>query len=197
MPARAPYRSPVRAERAAQTRRRILEAVGELLTEGVFHDCTVEEVADRAGVSRATLYQHFGSRLELVDGVCDLMGTNPALLAIRESVALPDPDQALANTIAGSMRFWASEDKLLEQLYGVVAVDPAARAFVDRQRADRRGELERLARRIGRPKQALATLLVLTSYETYCELKQAGMSERETTRFLQDSARKLLLDADD
>src|SRR5213592_2677473 len=88
MPARAPYRSQVRAERTAQTRERILGAVGDLLREGVFHECTVEEVADRAGVSRATLYQHFRSRLELVDGICDFLALNPALLQLRGTVEL-------------------------------------------------------------------------------------------------------------
>src|SRR4051794_3281973 len=95
MPARAPYRSRTRAERSAQTRRRIIEAVRELLSEGVFHESTVGQVAQRAGVSRATLYQHFPSRLDLVDGICDVMGLNPALVELRTQVDGPDADQAL------------------------------------------------------------------------------------------------------
>ena len=50
---------------------RITVAVRELLSEGSFHESTVEEVAARAGVSRATVYQHFRSRLDLVDAICD------------------------------------------------------------------------------------------------------------------------------
>ena len=38
--------------------------------------------------------------------------------------------------------------RVLSQLYGVVAIDPAARDLVDRQRDDRRGEMERLARHL-------------------------------------------------
>src|SRR5439155_6318782 len=79
---------------------------------------------------------------------------------------------------------------------------PAARDLVDRQRADRRGDLERLARNLResgrlRPgtseRRALALLLVLTSYETFCELREAGLSERELTKTLQESGRALLL----
>ena len=44
-----------------------MEAVRELLQEGAFHESTVEQVAARAGVSRATVYQQFGSRVGLVD----------------------------------------------------------------------------------------------------------------------------------
>jgi AcrR family transcriptional regulator len=202
MPARAPYRS--RVDRSAETRQRILTAVRELLAERTFHDCTVEDVADRAGVSRATLYQHFRSRLELVDAICDTMAVNPALVELREQVDLPDPDAALSETIAHAVRFWSSEDAVLSQLYGVVAVDPAAKDFVDRQRADRRGELQRLARNLRRSgrlregtteKRALAVLLLLTSYESYRELQEAGVSEREGTRMLQQSARTLLFEA--
>jgi len=46
---------------------------------------------------------------------------------------------ALAETIAGSIRFWSCEDSVLRHLYGVAAIDPAAQDLVDRQRADRAG----------------------------------------------------------
>jgi AcrR family transcriptional regulator len=178
-----------------------MSAVRELLGEGAFHESTVEQVAERAGVSRATLYQHFGSRLALVDGICDSLAVNPALVAIRESVELTDADAALAETIANAVLFWSSEDSILSQLYGVTAIDPAAQDFVDRQRADRRGELARLARNLhgaGRlrrglgERRALALLLVLTSYETYRELREAGVAEHELAKTLQEAARTLL-----
>jgi hypothetical protein len=40
--------------------------------------------------------------------------------------------------------------------------------------------------------RAVAQLMVLTSYETFCELKAAGVSERETIKLLQANARDLL-----
>ena len=124
-PSRLPPRS--RPTRSRQTRERgSWTAVRELLAEGTFHESTVEEVADRAGVSRATLYQHFGSRLELVDAICDTFAANPALArAARRSSSSPDADAALAETIANSIRFWSSEDAVLRELYGVAAIDPA------------------------------------------------------------------------
>jgi hypothetical protein len=129
------------------------------------------------------------------------MGENPALVELRESVGLADADAALAESVAGAVRFWASEEALLAQLYGVVAIDPAAKDFVDRQRADRRGEMERLARNLRRARRlrpglsesrALAQLMILTSYETFRELKEAGLGERDATKLLQASARELL-----
>jgi AcrR family transcriptional regulator len=196
MPARA-YTTRRRPERTERTRERIVNAVHELLDEGTFHESTVEQVAERAGVSRATLYQHFNSRLELVDAICDALAFNPALLAIRESIGLPDLDAALDETFTNVVRFWSSEDRVLSQLYGVVAVDPAAQAFVDRQREDRRGEIARLARRLKRKgvseRSAFATLMLLTSYDTFRELRMAGLGDHETTKKLQQTARALLV----
>jgi AcrR family transcriptional regulator len=194
------YRARPKSGRSQATRDRINAAVRELLTEGAFHSSTVEQVAERAGVSRATLYQHFGSRFELIDAVCEKLNQNPALVEIRGIVDLPDAGEALDKLIALSIRFWSSEDSILDQLYGVAAVDPAARAFVDRQRADRRSELERLVRtgRLGSgaaEQRALNLLLVLTGYDTFRELREAGLSDRQATSLLQDSARTLLLRA--
>jgi AcrR family transcriptional regulator len=201
IPARA-YRPQRRSTRAEGTRDRILSAVRELLEEGSFHESTMEQLADRAGISRATLYQHFRSRLDLVDAICDSFAVNPALVEVRGTVELDDPDAALAETIAASVRFWASEDPVLAQLYGVVAIDPAARDLVDRQRRDRRGEMERLARHLraaGRlragvgERKAVTLLMLLTSYDAFRELREAGLGEREAARALQESGRALLL----
>ena len=195
-----PYRAQRRRDRSQATRERIKAATRELLAEGNFHSSTVEEVAERAGVSRATLYQHFRSRLELVDAICETLDENPALIELRGLVELADADEALARTIANTIQFWSSEDGVLAQLYGVAAIDPAAQALVDRQRADRRSELERLVANLRRaarlrasPQRALQLLLVLTSYESYRELRGAGMSDRQATALLQESARDLLI----
>jgi AcrR family transcriptional regulator len=190
------YRARRRPTRSEKTRERIVAAVRELLAEGVFHESTVEAVARRAGVSRATLYQHFRSRLDLVDAICETFDANPALVALRGTVALDDPEAALTETLALAVRFWASEDAVLRQLYGVVAIDPAARELVDRQREDRRGEMRALARRLRSSqgeRRALDLLMVLTSYETFRELREAGRSETQVIRTLQDTARALLL----
>jgi AcrR family transcriptional regulator len=181
-----------RSSTPAPSRAKVLEAVHELLAARRFHTSTVEDVADRAGVSRATIYQQFGSRLGLVDAMCETFDANPELLALRAAVGDLPPLEALDAFVAHAAAFWSSEEPVLLQLYGVAAVDPAAAALVDRQRSDRRSELERLLARL-RPKDAkrvLALLLVVTSFETYEELRRhAGLAHREVVRLLQASAR--------
>lgn len=160
-----------------------MDAVRELLAEGTFHETTVEGVAARAGVSRATLYQHFGTRLGLVDAICETFDENPALVAIRET---DDVDRFLELVV----EFCSSEEKILVQLYGAAAVDPAARALVERQRRDRLGEVRRLLK--GRPK-GFAEVSLLTSFETYIELRRTvGLSRREVVSTLQRIAKRAL-----
>lgn len=177
-----------RRQTSRGTRDRIMGAVRELLEEGAFHESTVEEVASRAGVSRASLYQHFGSRLGLVDAMCETFDRNPALVALRET---EDVDELVERVV----EFWAAEEPILVQLYGVAAVDPAARALVERQRRDRHGELTRVLEASGvEGREAFAALSLLTSFETFYELRRrVGLSKREVVRQLQDAAQRLVL----
>jgi AcrR family transcriptional regulator len=82
-PARRPYDSPVRRQRAAETRERILDAGAELLHEVPtwnWRALTVRAVAKRAGVNERTVYRYFASERELRDAV---MGRFEEEAAIR------------------------------------------------------------------------------------------------------------------
>lgn len=176
-----------RPRRSSVSRDRILAAVRSLLEEGVFHETTVEQVAERAGVSRATLYGHFRSRLGLVDAICESFDANPALMALRTT---RDLDLWFERVV----EFWSSEENVLLQLYGAAAVDPAARDLVERQTRDRYNELRKLLTALdhGDP-DALAALAILSSFETYLELRRRlGMPKQRVVTILQQQARSLL-----
>jgi AcrR family transcriptional regulator len=71
-PARRRYDSPVRRERAAQTRERILAAGAELLHGFPIWNwgaLTVPAVATRAGVTERTVYRYFANERALRDAV--------------------------------------------------------------------------------------------------------------------------------
>ena len=58
--------APVRRRMPAADRRAlILEAAREAFAEGGYHRTSLEEIAERAGVSKALLYEHFDSKREL------------------------------------------------------------------------------------------------------------------------------------
>lgn len=61
-----PYRSRVRQERGAETRRRIATAAQELFAEHGFEGTTVARIAEQAGVAAPTVYATFGSKGAIV-----------------------------------------------------------------------------------------------------------------------------------
>ncbi|MGH2895368.1 MAG: TetR/AcrR family transcriptional regulator [Solirubrobacteraceae bacterium] len=70
---RARYHSPLREERAADTRRRIAAAAGELFSEHGFSGTTVASIARRAGVSEATIYATYGTKGAIVGALLSEM----------------------------------------------------------------------------------------------------------------------------
>jgi AcrR family transcriptional regulator len=69
---RRPYDSPVRRQRAAETRERIIAAGAELLHEFAvwnWRALTVRSVAERARVNQRTVYRHFANERVLRDAV--------------------------------------------------------------------------------------------------------------------------------
>jgi AcrR family transcriptional regulator len=78
-------------------RRRVLDAVGELAAERPWRDVSMADVADRAGVSRQTLYNALGNRRELTEAyvIREADGFVAAVeLAVREGGG--DPRVALS-----------------------------------------------------------------------------------------------------
>jgi AcrR family transcriptional regulator len=69
---RRPYDSPVRRERAAETRERIIVAGAEILHEHAvwnWNALTIRGAAQRAGVNERTVYRHFAGEAELREAV--------------------------------------------------------------------------------------------------------------------------------
>ena len=55
-----------RAKRAKETRAKIFAAASTLMAEGGYHNATVDRIATRAGVAKATFFVHFASKAEVV-----------------------------------------------------------------------------------------------------------------------------------
>lgn len=62
------YTSQLREQQAGRTRERILDALVEVLAEGV-ESLSMPAVAEQAGVSVGTIYRHFGDKAGLLDAL--------------------------------------------------------------------------------------------------------------------------------
>ena len=77
------YRSPARAEAAAQTRRDILQAARHLFTRKGYAGVTMADIAERAGVAPDTVYAAVGKKPKLFSLLLEtaISGTDHAIVA--------------------------------------------------------------------------------------------------------------------
>ena len=108
---RRSYHSPLRADQAQRTRRRVLEAARGLFIEHGYARTTVAAVADAAGVSPETIYLSLGGKRGLLEGVMEITGPHDSFADDDrwwEMVAqLPTAAERLAKNVEYSCRILA------------------------------------------------------------------------------------------
>src|SRR6516225_3116188 len=117
-----PYRSSRRTVTAERTRARLLKAASAMLAapDGI----SLDAVAKRAGVTRLTVYNQFGSRRALLEAVFDDMAERGGLHRIREAMIRPDPNVALQAIVSIFCEFWSTHRGALWRLHAATATDP-------------------------------------------------------------------------
>jgi AcrR family transcriptional regulator len=179
-----PYKSTRRAVTAGRTRARLLKAASAMLasSDGI----SLDAVARKAGVTRLTVYNQFGSRRALLEAVFDDMAERGGLHRIREAMAQPDPDTALQQIVAIFCDFWSIHHGALLRLHAATATDPEFEESVRTRNERRRHLFSVLVGRMfedGDRRPEVVSILVdvlfaLTSVTFFWELR-AGRRETE------------------
>lgn len=127
------YHSPLRAEQADGTRRRVLAAARELFLARGYAGTTVAAVARAAGVSADTIYVSLGGKQGLLEGVLSLARSDPEDSAQRDQEhrrdevgALADPHQRLRRLVELSCETLARTSPLHAVLRGAADGHPFA-----------------------------------------------------------------------
>src|SRR4029077_1233165 len=107
------YRMKVRAERHADTRRRILEAAVHLHRTGDAQRITITEVAKLAGVERPTVLRHFHDRISLLMA-CTFGDPVPAQHA-ADWAREPNPEARLALALTEQYAWYRRNRPALQQ----------------------------------------------------------------------------------
>lgn len=174
-----PYQLGRRQAATDETRARILDAARELLTaEQGFTVFSMEAVARQADVARMTVYHQFGSKVGLLEALCDTLASSGGMgmEQLGHAFRNPDPREALAEYIAVFGRFWESDRLALRRLRGLAALDPDFGHVIRARDERRRTGLGVLARRIltqeGQPEgqaldEVVNILYALTSFEFF------------------------------
>lgn len=188
--------------RPAQSAERVLDAADALVREDAFHLATMEEIARKAGVSRATVFTRFGSKLGVLEALNRRCEDGPEMAALRAALRREDPVDGLDATIAATCVLWENQGALLEQLKAIVVLEPGASTLIAAQRDDQRAALTQLVAALARAPglrpgttkpRAVATLHMLTSLESYRELRRDGrLSQAQARETITALARTLL-----
>jgi AcrR family transcriptional regulator len=94
---RRKYHSPLRADQAEQTRRRILESAFRLFAERGYAGTTIAAVAEDAGVSAETIYLSLGGKRGLLEGAIGM-----AITGAEDGAAEQDGWWATVAELAGA-----------------------------------------------------------------------------------------------
>lgn len=134
----------VRQARAAETRRRILDAAYEAFARSGYRASTMQAIADDAGVAVQTLYFTFHTKDELLQAVQDraVLGDEgvmpqeqPWFATMRETATIEAAVAAFAGGLAGICSRVAP---LIPAFHAVVG-DPAGEVWRESERLRRRG----------------------------------------------------------
>jgi AcrR family transcriptional regulator len=113
-----------RAERQEETRRRIVDAAVELHTTLGPSRTTVQAVAERAGVTRPTVYAHFPDARSLLEACSGhVRATVPPPDSARW-LELPDPEERLATGLRELYGYYERLEPLLDNVERDAAVMP-------------------------------------------------------------------------
>jgi AcrR family transcriptional regulator len=141
-----PYRSALRDEQSRATRRRIVDAGAALFVESGYVPTTIDAIAERAGVSRRTVFTSVGAKAAVLKLAFDwtLAGDEePVAIADRPEVQRMMQGEDPAELLAAWMAMNAAINRRLATLHHVLVVaadaDPDAAALLattDDQRAE-------------------------------------------------------------
>lgn len=122
-----------RDERRAQ----LLAAALEVFTAAGYHSAAMDEIADRAGVSKPVLYQHFPSKLDLYLAVLDIH-IDSLVFQIQKAIAsTPDNANRVRATVDAYFNFIDSEGEAFRLLFeSDMNVEPAVHERLNRMTYD-------------------------------------------------------------
>ncbi len=128
-----------KADRSAERREEILEAATKLFAEHGFADTDTQQLADKLGVGKGTLYRYFPSKRELFLAAAD-RGMRKLCAYIDASMAvIEDPPERIAEVVRSYLTFFADHPELCELLIHERALfkDRKKPTYVEHREANR------------------------------------------------------------
>ncbi|HYL43684.1 MAG TPA: TetR/AcrR family transcriptional regulator [Ktedonobacteraceae bacterium] len=194
-----PYRLGQRQAATEQTRIRIIQAARELLmAPDGFSNFSIETVARQADVARMTVYHQFGSKLGLLEALCDSLAASGGMEQLANAFRQAEPLDALNQYILTFGRFWEEDRLVMRRLRALAALDPDFEQVIRTRDGWRRKGVQVIIQRIVEKQMPASSktrdeivdvLFTLTSFETFDSLAGSAHSPQEVVPVVQKLAR--------
>jgi AcrR family transcriptional regulator len=115
----------------------LLGAALEVFTAAGYHSAAMDEIADRAGVSKPVLYQHFPSKLDLYLAVLDVH-IDSLVFEIQKAISsTPDNAKRVRATVVAYFNFIEQDGEAFRLLFeSDMSVEPQVRERLNRMTYD-------------------------------------------------------------
>jgi AcrR family transcriptional regulator len=144
------YHSPLRADQAERTRRRILECAFRLFAERGYAGTTVAAVADAAGVAPETIYGSLGGKRGLLEGAIEMAITGAEDGPREEWAEVSGAPERLERIVEHSCTILARTRPIHAVIRGAADKEPFAAALGRRLLQDRlTAQTERIRTHLG------------------------------------------------
>lgn len=158
-------------------RDKILAAAAAVLNLDDLGAFSLDAVARRAGVTRMTVYNHFGSKGVLLGEVFDLLVERDAFSGMPALFEAKDLGAALDGLVGMLGRFYDDNRQLMLKMVGVAGLDADLDKVLLEKNLRRRRGIEAIVTKFGAPKspavdrsELINTLDVLLSFHTFNSL---------------------------
>lgn len=113
-------------------RAQLLEAALEVFVVQGFHSAAMDDIADRAGVSKPVLYQHFPSKLDLYLALLE-SSCGAAVDAVRSALAATEDNKERVSATVDAFFTYVANDKAAFRLVfeSDLTQEPAVRQLVE------------------------------------------------------------------
>ena len=171
------YQKTRRAEREAETRRRIVEATVALHTSIGPARTTISAIAEKAGVQRHTVYSHFPEEDGLFSACTSHWASLHPFPAAEPWEAAADPLERLALVLRDVWGWYAEVEADLELFFRDAELVPAVRADMNRYAERLTADADRLSADLGGSRVVRASVGHALAFETWRSLvRREGLS---------------------
>lgn len=188
---------------AEATRSRILDAATSLIVESGYQSISLDDIAEKAGFSRRTIYDQFGSKRGVLEGIVKRIGEE-GLPELRAALSrAKNAVEALQSAVPLSVAFTDRYVSIVRVFYAQAINDPDFRAAWEYADQSRWNDLRRMVEWLDREgrlaggwtlDRATDWLHSLTSFRLHDELVvRRGWSQEEMAQMMLRDIRAVLL----